>query len=95
MRMEHRQSLNSALVVVESSERVPLLRVQQDVRPLLAHELHGALRRPAVAVHQVAADQGGAAGSSGLAVDVDRGLGVAGDNLFDETDTSENCSGYH
>ena len=74
---------------MESSQGLPLLRVQQDVRPLLAHELDGPFRSPSVAAHQVAANQGGAPGSPGLAVDVDRGLGVVGDHLIDETDTPE------
>lgn len=81
------ESFKSALVLMKSSQGFPLLRVQQDVRPLLSHELDGPFRGPAVPVHQVAADQGGAASPAGLAVDVDGGLRVVGDHLVDKIDT--------
>ena len=51
-------------------KRVPLLVVQQNVWPLLPHVVHGLLRRPPVLRHEVAADQGGAAGAARLAVHV-------------------------
>merc|ERR1719489_184927 len=71
------------------SERLPLLRSQPDVRPFLLHEFDGLFGGVAVLLHQVAADQGGAAGTAGLAMDVDGssgGVGFVGD-LPDELDS--------